>query len=356
MKLFACDGCGATVYFENDHCGTCGRDLGFRSSSGRILALAQNEGGGLAPAADGTEYRRCANHQVGGCNWLLPADSDEDYCLACRLNRTVPDLSNAEHCRLWRVLEAGKRRLLYGVLRLGLPLIPKSEDPARGLAFDFLADGFTGFQEGPQVMTGHAQGLITINIAEADPARREEFRQSMAEPYRTVLGHFRHEIGHYYWERLVRDTPWLEDFRRLFGDETVDYGTALQNHYQFGPTQDWQDRHVSAYASSHPWEDFAETWAHYLHMVDTLDTAYAFGLRLRPRHEGIPDPATAADFAPYREDRLERLWETWLPLTFAVNSLNRSMGQPDLYPFVLSPTALEKMDFVHRLIRQSALP
>lgn len=353
MKLFTCDGCDARVYFENDRCESCGRALGFDPASQGVLAL-DTLADGLAAVTDGRRYRRCANHGAGGCNWLVATDAPEDFCLACRLNRTVPDLSNEGHCSLWRVLEAGKRRLLYGLLRLDLPLVSKAEDEAGGLAFDFLADEITGFQEGPQVMTGHAQGLITINIAEADPAKREAFRQNMAEPYRTVLGHFRHEIGHYYWERLVRDRPALPGFRNLFGDEGLDYGSALQNHYQSGPPPDWQARHVSAYASSHPWEDFAETWAHYLHIVDTLDTAYAFGLRLRPRHEGVSDPAVAADFAPYREADFSRLWETWLPVTFAVNSLNRSMGQPDLYPFVLSRTALEKLAFVHRLIRQSA--
>lgn len=355
MKLFECEGCGNAVYFENQWCEVCGAILGFRSDCGAVVALQQTGDGFLAPLAAGGDagerFRFCANHAPGGCNWLVPLEDPVDFCIACRLNRTVPDLTNEAHRQLWCELEVGKRRLVYSLLRLGLPVLPKSVDPARGLAFDFLADAITGFREGPKVMTGHAEGLITINIAEADPARREEFRQNMAEPYRTVLGHFRHESGHYYWELLVRDRPVLAEVRALFGDESDDYGAALQRHYEQGPPPDWRERFVSAYASSHPWEDWAETWAHYLHMVDSLETAYAFGVRLRPRAGPTPELAATADFDPYREPDFERLLETWLPLTFAVNSLNRAMGQPDLYPFVLSPPALEKIAFIHRLVR-----
>lgn len=354
MKLFECEGCGNAIYFENTHCEICSRLLGFRSDRRALVALETVDNGLLQPLGDdAVRFRSCANQDRGGCNWLVPADSGEEFCTACRLNRTVPDLSNPEHRQLWQVLETGKRRLVYSLLRLGLPLASKQDDEAHGLAFDFLADAVTGFREGPQVMTGHAAGLITINIAEADPARREEFRQTMAEPYRTVLGHFRHEVGHYYWERMVRDSPVLDDFRALFGDETQDYGDALDRHYEQGPPADWLSRYVSAYASSHPWEDWAETWAHYLHMVDSLETAYAFGLRVRPKAGPALDQATAANFDPYREADFERIYDTWLPLTFAVNSLNRSMGQPDLYPFVLSQAANEKIAFIHRLIRKA---
>ncbi len=351
MKLFECEGCGNAIYFENTTCEVCGRTLGFRSDRRALVALDLADDGRLKPLDDDSLFRSCANREPGGCNWLVPAEAEGDYCTACCLNRTVPDLSNPEHQQLWRVLEGGKRRLVYSLLRFGLPVESKADRPERGLAFDFLADAVTGFREGPQVMTGHAEGLITINIAEADPAKREEFRQSMAEPYRTVLGHFRHEVGHYYWERLVvRDPGNLESCRALFGDEREDYGAALERHYEQGPPADWPARFVSAYASSHPWEDWAETWAHYLHMVDSLETAYAFGLRVRPKAGASPDLSAAASFDPYREADFARIKETWLPMTFAVNSLNRSMGQADLYPFVLSPPAEEKIAYVHDLI------
>jgi hypothetical protein len=188
-----------------------------------------------------------------------------------------------------------------------------------------------------------------INIAEADDAERERRRQGMAEPYRTLLGHLRHESGHYYWERLVRQGPWLEEFRSCFGDERRDYQVCLQAHYTEGPPPDWQQRFVSAYGSAHPWEDWAETWAHYLHIVDTLETAQAFGLRLSPAAGSDPALAAIADFDPYRERSFDSLIDTWLPLTYAVNSLNRSMGQPDLYPFVIAPAVVAKLRFIHDL-------
>lgn len=202
-------------------------------------------------------------------------------------------------------------------------------------------------------MTGHAQGLITINIAEADDAQRERFRTHMAEPYRTLLGHFRHEVGHYYWERLVYpDKARLDAFRACFGDETLDYSRALQNHYSKGPPASWGRHFVSAYAASHPWEDWAETWAHYLHLVDTLETAYAFGLQLEPRTGTARELSSHLDFDAYRERDFDALIAAWLPLTYALNSLNRSMGHDDLYPFVLTPEVQGKMRFIHDFIYQ----
>jgi hypothetical protein len=203
------------------------------------------------------------------------------------------------------------------------------------------------------VVTGHANGLITISLAEADDAERERQRHRMAEPYRTLLGHFRHEIAHYYWSRLIAGSPRLQEFRGLFGDEREDYAAALQRHYANGPPADWPTHFVTAYASAHPWEDFAETWAHYFHMIDTLEIAHAFGLTVRPRLSKGADMATRIDFDPYHAE-MDRIIEAWLPLTFAVNSINRSMGLPDLYPFVLAPTVIAKLTFVHDRIRAQA--
>jgi hypothetical protein len=286
------------------------------------------------------------------CNWMVPADSKEMFCKACRFNQTIPDLTVAGNRELWRRLETGKRRLFYSLLRLGLPLTSKQEDPVTGLAFAFLADTEASFRENTSALTGHAQGLITINIAEADDAWREHMRQEMTEPYRTILGHFRHESGHYYWNRLAHDPGWLTDFRQVFGDETLDYGGAMQQNYQQGPPRDWQPRFVSPYAAAHPWEDWAETWAHYLHIIDVLETAWVFRLRVSPGSERQDEMTSQPDFDPYRVDAFEEVIEQWLPLTYALNSLNRSMGQPDLYPFVLAPAVLSKIDFVHRAIRQ----
>jgi hypothetical protein len=228
-------------------------------------------------------------------------------------------------------------------------LIDRKDDPEGGLAFDFLAP--------PQphsapIMTGHQNGLITISLSEADDSERERQRRQMGEPYRTLLGHFRHELAHYYWDHLVWNTPALDEFRRLFGDERQDYGAALQKHYAEGPPKDWAEQYVTAYASVHPWEDFAETWAHYFHMVDTLETANAFGLRVRPKVSKGADLSTAIDFDPHSAT-MDRIIDSWLPLTFAVNSINRSMGIADLYPFVLAPSVIVKLSFIHDRIHEA---
>lgn len=353
MKLFECRHCGQLIFFENTQCERCGRVLGYLPDRPVLSALAANGDETWQALGHGEQsYRFCANSAHGACNWLVPANSGDAFCRACQLNRTIPDLGVAENLTLWKKVEVAKHRLVYGLLRLGLPVVSKFSDTQSGLAFDFLADSGTMFREGPEVITGHAQGLITIDIAEADDAERERHRQDLAEPYRTLLGHFRHEIGHYYWERLVRDSAWLAGFRTLFGDERTNYSGALSNHYANGPRQDWQEHHVSGYAGSHPWEDFAETWAHYLHIVDTLETAHAYGLWIRPSAGRGPVLEKAFDFDPYRQTDFDALIDAWLPLTYAVNSINHSMGHPDFYPFVLAPAVLGKLRFVHGLVHK----
>jgi hypothetical protein len=349
MKLFECQACGQPLYFENTLCESCGRRLGYLPSIQEISALEPEDGAWKALAQPEGSFRFCSNADHDACNWLIPAGEPDPYCRACRHNRTVPDLSSERNLARWRSLEVAKRRLFYTLLRLGLPLATRARDP-QGLAFDFLSDLYENSPQGPSILTGHDNGLITINIAEADDAERERRRHSMGEPYRTLLGHLRHEIGHYFWNVLVRNDPSLEQFRLIFGDERQDYGEALQAHYANGPREDWQESFVSAYAASHPWEDFAETWAHYLHIVDTLETANAFGLKVRPRISRGPELTAEIDFDPHRETDLNRLITAWLPLTFAVNSLNRSMGQPDLYPFVLPPGVIAKLSFIHERI------
>lgn len=350
MKLFECQNCGQLIYFENVRCERCGMALGYLPDPGTLTALEAGEGGAwtaMVPAPGPLRY--CANEAHGACNWLVPAEAEEAFCPACRHNQTVPDLAIPENLRRWQKLEVAKRRLIYTLIALHLPRATRAEDPEHGLAFDFLADIETG-AHAQRVMTGHAAGLITINIAEADDAERERIRTEMGEPFRTLLGHFRHEVGHWYWDLLVSDKPVIDEFRALFGDERADYGAALAAHYQAGPAASWQENFVSSYAASHPWEDFAETWAHYLHIVDALETAGAFGLRIRPTAGDDPSLATRIDFDPHHAATIERLIEAWLPLAFAVNSLNRSLGQPDLYPFVLSPAVIAKLGFVHGLI------
>ncbi len=349
MKLFECQNCGHPLYFENTTCESCGLRLGFLPAPENVSALRPDGELWRALAAPKQRFRFCSNAQYDVCNWLIAADSPDQFCAACRHNRTIPDLSVPGNQAHWRMIEVAKHRLFYTLLKLRLPLVTKVENPD-GLAFDFIA---AAAPAAAPVMTGHANGLITINLAEADDAERERQRQQMGEPYRTLLGHFRHEIAHYYWSTLIAESPRLQEFRELFGDERADYTAALQRHYANGAPADWHEHFVTAYASAHPWEDFAETWAHYFHMVDTLETAHAFGLSVRPKVAKGAAMAARIDFDPYRA-AMDRIIEAWLPLTFAVNSINRSMGQPDLYPFVLAPTVIAKLTFVHDRIRAQA--
>ena len=226
---------------------------------------------------------------------------------------------------------------------MSLPLANKFDDPERGLAYEFLAESV-----GAKVLTGHDDGVITINLAEADDAEREKRRLQLGEPYRTLLGHFRHEIGHYYWDRLILHSSAIERFRALFGDERMPYDQALQRHYGEGPPPDWQERYISAYAASHPWEDWAETWAHYLHMSDTLETAAECGLSLEPKR--VDGPALKPDASDGLGVSFDAMIENWFALTFVLNNLNRGLGLPDGYPFVLSPSVIEKLRFVHETV------
>lgn len=348
MKLFRCQRCGQMLYFENTVCERCQHRLGYHLQSFAVLALEENAGAWLPVGLPANPLRFCDNAQYEVCNWLVDASDQHSLCAACQFNRTIPNLSIGDNLLRWRRLEMAKHRLFYTLMRLCLPLTTQTDDTEHGLAFDFLADSPT--PSGPRVLTGHDNGLITIALEEADDAERERRRTQMHEPYRSLLGHFRHEVGHYFWDVLVRDAGRLDECRTVFGDDRQDYQTSLQAHYENGPPADWQDDFVSSYASSHPWEDWAESWAHYLHIIDTLEMASAFGIRVQPRL--VRDEALSAeiDLDPYTTASMQEIIDAWLPLTFAMNSLNRAMGNHDLYPFVLSPAVIAKLTFVHDLV------
>jgi hypothetical protein len=352
--------CSKPVFFRNSSCLACGSALGYVPDEGALHALrpAQSPDRFHVEGRPEITYRRCQNFSsVIGCNWLVKDDGSTTapLCLSCRLSRMIPDLSVAGNGELWRRVEAAKRRLVSQLLGLGLPVVPKADDPQRGLAFDFLHS-----QPGEPVLTGHASGVITINIEEADDAFRERARAQFGEPYRTLLGHLRHEVGHYYWDRLVADTEWLAPCRALFGDDREDYAAALKRHYDQGPVAGWQQRFISAYAGMHPWEDWAETWAHYLHLRDTLDTAQSFGLvtdaQTLEGHE-----RSSPEVSPFQ---LQDLWRAdhptgpeflallrdWVSVTCVMNEMSRAMGQPDFYPFVLPAAVVAKLHFIHCLI------
>jgi hypothetical protein len=328
MKRFACPTCGNEVHFENFACVQCGATFGFHPNTLQMQGL---DAGAVL----------CQNSAVAGCNWLTQGG----FCIACQHNHVVPDPSFASNSTRWAGIELAKRQLIYALLRWSLPHPTRAQSP-QGLAFDFLADRQNSDGSTLRVETGHHNGLITLNLAEGDDLLRAAQMQAMAEPYRTVIGHLRHEIGHYYWAMLVQG-PALTAFRDVFGDERLDYTQALQTHYADGPPADWPQSHISAYASSHPWEDFAETWAHWMHITDGLETCNAYGIALDGQ-------AVRRLGDPYATRDVQAMIDVWVPVSVALNSMNRGMGQPDLYPFVLSARVTEKLRFIHGLIRGAA--
>jgi hypothetical protein len=342
MKKFVCGSCGNDIYFENTTCLRCNSAIGFNPATMTMITLQ--------PAGDATyigvggkveKFKYCSNSTHGACNWLTSIADGKGMCAACDLNRTIPNLDEPGNLDAWRQLEFAKKRLVYSLLSFGLPLHVEGAEPRR-LTFDFLR----------KATTGHKDGVITVDITEADSVERERQRLRFEEPYRTLLGHLRHESGHFYWQVLVEDSNALAAFRSVFGDERQDYGQALARHYQQGPRSDWQTSFVSAYASAHPWEDWAETWAQYLHIVDTVDMAESVGLE--PRATGLIFGARwpFKRYDIYRQGTIESLMERWIPLALGLNNLSRSMGHADFYPFIIPVGAREKLDFIHSVIRR----
>ena len=336
MKTFHCSHCGKMVFFENHRCLNCNHSLGFLPDTLELIALEDSKGGDGHP-------RQCANGQEHGvCNWLAPADDPHPLCQACRLNEVVPNLSDPRNLMRWSKLELAKRRCLYTFLRLGLPLSAKPGSELPSLRFRFL-------EEAPNapVKTGHQDGVITVNVAEADDDERERRRINLHEPYRTLVGHFRHESGHFYWTWLIQDSPHLARYHELFGDETADYDAALQTYYKQGSPTDWAAKAVTPYACSHPWEDWAETWAHYLHIVDTLESATSFGMGVK---DNVSDQARPLRIKYDSSMDFQEMLAEWTPVVCALNAINRGMGLSDLYPFVISPPVVEKLRFIHQVV------
>jgi len=323
--------CGRRVFFENTKCFGCGRLLGFVPETLTMSSLEPVEAG-LFETSTGRRVKRCRNAtDHGNCNWVLPVDDPSELCRSCGANRTIPDLASADNLLLWTKVEQAKRRLLYTLL--DLRLLTSSEGRTDWPTFEFLEDR----RRNPNVAedfvaTGHQGGVITLNLSEADDVSRQAQRQEFVERYRTVLGHLRHEAGHFVFPRLTSDPHDLDAVRRLFGDERHEYGAALRRHYESGPPGEWAERHISPYASVHPREDFAETFAHYLLIVDGLETAEAAGLG--SIGEGLP-------------------WiGRWIEMAITLNEVSRSLGSDDAYPFTLTPPVIEKLELVDRLVRR----
>lgn len=343
MKIFKCGHCNHALYFENFSCENCGHLSGFRDLDRKMLTF-DPLGDVLISDREQVEYKYCKNKEFNACNWVLQKNNPEDYCNACLLNRTIPNLTDLDNFEKWENLEIAKHRLVYQLQKIGLAIPSKLRD-VNGLCFDFVAQ-----QNNPNLMTGHDNGVITILLREADSVLREQMRKQFLEPYRTLIGHLRHEVGHYFWDRLVYTNPTvLEEFRTIFGDERRNYGEALQLYYKVGAPSKWETSFISKYATSHAWEDWAETWAHYLHIMDMVETAYFFGVHVNPIKKS-KELKTKVTFDPYTIVDFDVIIKTCRPLSFAVNSINRAMGVPDVYPFTITETVVDKLKFIHRLL------
>jgi hypothetical protein len=329
VRDFACPHCGQRLAFENSVCLSCSNGVGFDLEVLDFVVVDRD-----GTVAGDSSRGICPNLDTAGCNWVVATSGT--LCRSCSLTRTRPPDGDPE-MPAFVAAERAKRRLVVELVELGLPITDRRADPHSGLTFDLLSSHQTA------VTTGHHSGVITLDLAEGDDVHREQLRISMDEPYRTLLGHFRHEIGHYYFAVLVESSAARQEFRILFGDPGADYQSALDRHYSEGVPAGWESEYVSSYATMHPAEDWAETFAHYLHIRDTVDTAAAFGF--------APAGSTAA--SPMSgPGGFTRLVELWIPLAWALNMVNRSMGHRDLYPFALSPRVLDKMAFAHRLVTQ----
>ena len=328
MIRFYCP-CGAEVFFESRICQSCNRALAFNPSTVSFEVLPQQ----AALTEPGADKTLCQNGiDYGVCNWLAHKDAPGGLCSGCQYNRTIPNLSRTENVKRWDVIEAGKKRLLYGLLRLGIPITSGWQLPGKGLLFDFLEDQRSNPEaEASFITTGFLDGIITLNVLEADPALRFVEQQAANEVYRTVLGHLRHESGHYVYSLFAEDHCLQQSFATLFGDSSENYNQALKRFYANGATPDWDRNYITPYASSHPLEDWAETWGHYLHLHDTLETAVSFKL--------IP--------TPLRDQTFDERIQSWRDLSVGFNELNRSMGLNDAYPFVINEKVAEKLQFAN---------
>ena len=339
MRDFTCPKCGQHLAFENSLCLACGSSVGFSLDEYAFLVIASGEDSEHGGAVDANEYQLCANLHVAECNWLVKVEPVRAMCASCRLTRTRPNDGDTPAMAAFAGAERAKRRLIAELNELSLPIVGRDQDPRYGLAFDLLSGAFG------KVFTGHDDGVITLDLAEGDDVHREQLRIAMDEPYRTLLGHFRHEIGHYYFYRLIGTySDYLEPFRELFGDPDLEYQEALDRHYSQGSPTGWEHDYVSSYATMHPAEDWAETFAHYLHIRDTLDTAAAFG---------IAQSSATFDRRHLGPSGFDTIIQMWMPLAWSLNMVNRSMGKDDLYPFMLPVPVLDKMRFIHTVIDES---
>ena len=341
MRRFYCD-CGQEIFFDNRHCEYCGRSLGFDARSLNLVVIDTDSQSRLR-AGDGSVYKSCGNAlDFDACNWLIGADKESDYlCCACQFNRTIPNQSeiNDDGQRSfyrWLRLEDAKKRLIYSLRSHGLPIEDGWSNKDSGLLFDFLEETNSQNDANPaRVITGYSNGIITINAEEADDVARVRARSELNERQRTVLGHFRHESGHYFWDKIFSKLPLAEYFDEVFGRTNLTYKDSLDAYYKQGPRRNWPDGYISAYASSHPSEDWAETWNHYLLIFECLETAHEIGI---------------TNEEPFSME-ISKVLDLWRRFSTKLNQLNRSIGLPDAYPFVITSRIEQKFRYVASLVK-----
>jgi hypothetical protein len=307
---------------------------------------------------DGRVWNACTKAASLGCNWLVPEEEEfggqHGRCIADSLIRREPKADDTIAVEKLRSTAIALRRLIYQVIDIGLPVDPYWRRDG-GLAFDLLSS----YSMGERVVIGHAGGVITIDLVESLDAYRESLRVHLGEPYRTMLGHFRHEVGHYYQNILVEIDPgaarYLDECRAIFGDERADYQGEIARHYKFGAPANWGDSYISEYATMHPWEDFAECFAHYLHITDIVETSREAGLVLRADRIRFSFPRDIAPLASYQDVPVEQLLADWKWLSLFFNRVNTAMGKNPLYPFDIPPAVARKLAPVHKLVRETAL-
>jgi hypothetical protein len=352
MRAFACPVCRSFAQFESRRCPNCSAELGLHVPSRAMVATSSG-----AAVIDGQIWIACTKAASLGCNWLVPQDQElggqRGRCLADSLIRREPDADDTIAVEKLVSTGIALRRLIYQLIDIGLPVDPYWRQDG-GLAFDLLSS----YSGGERVVIGHADGVITIDLVESLDAYRESLRVHLGEPYRTMLGHFRHEVGHYYQNILVETDPgaarYLDECREIFGDERADYQGEIARHYKFGAPANWADFYISEYATMHPWEDFAECFAHYLHITGTIDTARESGLILHADRVRFSVQRDVVPLPSYDDAPIERLLEDWKWLSLCFNRVNTAMGKNPLYPFDIPPAVVRKLAFVHKVIRETA--
>jgi hypothetical protein len=330
--------CNRWLFFGNTACLGCDRSVG-RCCACRAMASFSPASTSELFSCDNchAEVQPCANRNLGICNCFAnQTDSTGNVlCTYCEFTRVVPPHDSPDKFSRWRELESAKRRLLIQLSGLEFPPFASKFVPTCPLVFEFKEDTVLPDGSIEAVFTGHENGVITINAHEADSVRREQSRVAFNEPQRTLIGHMRHEYGHFLDLCCIQGDLLRAKYVELFGDPaTVDYAEAKTRYYAQGPTGNWPESYVSAYASMHPWEDFAETVNVYLDLMALAETA-------RDQLGSNIDTSANGCVATFISELLD--------LAITVSEFNFDMGLNALLPERFNDEVVCKLSYVHSL-------